>query len=58
MHKNLTITDGVYEVLSETDVRTQIAELGQKPNNFQSENIESLILSIKRIETPLLKQKA
>ena len=28
MHENLTITDGVYGILSETDVRKQIIGLG------------------------------
>jgi site-specific recombinase XerC len=30
MHENLSITDGVYGILSETDVRQQIGELGRK----------------------------
>ena len=58
MHENLTITDGIYGILSETDVRKQISELGQKLDDFQIENIASLMLSLKRIETLLLKQKA
>ena len=28
MNENLTITDGVYGILSETDIRKQIARLG------------------------------
>jgi hypothetical protein len=38
MHENLTITDGVYGILSETDVRKQIADLSYdvaKNNDLQ-----------------------
>ncbi len=39
-HENLSITDGVYGVLSETDVRRQIATLGNGVAN--SEDVREL----------------
>ncbi len=38
MHKNLSVTNGVYGILSDLDVREQIAALGK-----QVENKEELI---------------
>ena len=57
MHANLSITDGVYGILSETDVRKKIAELGQRIGNLQEDNIESLMVVIRRVEALLLKQE-
>ncbi|MGD0005281.1 MAG: hypothetical protein ABSE06_13755 [Anaerolineaceae bacterium] len=36
MHSNLTITDGVYGVLSTADVRQHITELGQQLETVQT----------------------
>ena len=35
MHENLSITDGVYSILSETDVRQQIATPGNAVANIE-----------------------
>ncbi len=43
MHSNLSITDGVYGVLSATDVREQISELGQKEFSGEFKDISLLI---------------
>jgi integrase len=43
MHSNLSITDGVYGILSESDVRAQIASLGQKINSGQIDSSEKLV---------------
>ena len=50
MHENLTITDGVYGILSETDIKNQIAELGQRIENLSANDVESLLTFIKRVE--------
>ena len=42
MHENLTITDGVYGILSENDVRKQIAELGKVAINSNSYNVREI----------------
>jgi hypothetical protein len=43
MHNNLTITDGVYGVLSEIDVRRQIAELGSAATRYNTDDVEELV---------------
>ena len=47
MHENLSITDGVYGVLSETDVRQQIATLGNGVAN--SEDVQELRSLVSRL---------
>ncbi len=47
MHENLSITDGVYGTLSETDVRQQIAPLGNGVAN--SEDVQELRLLVSRL---------
>jgi integrase len=42
MHQNLTVTDGVYGVLSDVDVKRQIGLLGVTPGLQQDKNIEEL----------------
>ncbi len=42
MHENLAVTDGVYGVLSDTDVKRQIAGLGQQPSIGKADDVESL----------------
>ena len=40
MHENLTITDGVYGVLSEVDIRKRIMGLGQRIVSDKAGSIE------------------
>jgi hypothetical protein len=40
MHANLSVTDGVYGILSETDVRKQIGKLGNVVTN--SDDVQEL----------------
>jgi site-specific recombinase XerC len=47
MHENLSITDGVYGILSESDVRQQIATLGNSVAN--SEDVQELRLLVSRL---------
>jgi hypothetical protein len=42
MHSNLSITDGIYGILSEIDIRKQIDRL--VPSNPNSENINNKLL--------------
>jgi hypothetical protein len=51
MHKNLSITDGVYGVLSDLDVREQIVTLGKQVEN-KEELIDLLKKLVKRYENP------
>jgi integrase len=51
MHSNISITDGVYGILSNIDVRSQITTLGQKKVSSEIEGIEEIKAMIK----PLLK---
>jgi len=51
MHANLSITDGVYGILSETDVREQIAALGQQIKVGDDKNLDLLAdLLIERLK--------
>jgi hypothetical protein len=44
MHSNLSITDGVYGILSQTDLREQIALLGQVTATYKKdEDLKELI---------------
>jgi hypothetical protein len=45
MHENLTVTDGVYGVLSERDVRDRIIRLGREvaPRAARAEDLKLLI---------------
>ncbi len=43
MHSNISITDGVYGVLSDGDVREQIVTLGQRVNAGEVGNLEEII---------------
>jgi hypothetical protein len=51
MRENLSITDGVYGVLSETDVRQQIATLGNGVTS--SEDVQELRSFVSRLLTRL-----
>jgi hypothetical protein len=54
MHQNLSITDGVYGILSETDVRHQITTLGKMLSSEGGGEVETLnallIEAIKRLD--------
>jgi hypothetical protein len=47
MHSNLSITDGVYGILSDTDIQKQIASLGNTA--FQEERKEEITELIKQL---------
>src|SRR5258707_7340159 len=49
MHQNLTITDGVYGILSENDARKQIAELGQKMSELGQVDVKELVTLTKQL---------
>jgi hypothetical protein len=49
MHANLSITDGVYGILSEMDVREQIANLGSKGIVEKAENLNELLSITKKL---------
>jgi integrase len=50
MHANLSITDGVYGVLSEKDVKNQILSLGEKNT---SENVQDLAEQVRALEVSI-----
>ena len=47
MHANLSVTDGVYGILSGMDVKGEIAELGKKIQSSKFDDVEELKLLIK-----------
>ena len=49
MHSNLSVTDGVYGILSESDVRGQIMALGKRTNSDEYIDNDSLIHSLEQI---------
>ena len=53
MHANLSITDGIYGILSETDVREQINTLGNRTAQEDNKEISMLIELVKRIDKKL-----
>ena len=55
MHKSLSTTDGIYGVLSETDVREQIGSIGKKIAKGDSEDIATLIKFVKQLDKHLQK---
>lgn len=54
MHQNLTITDGIYGILSETDVKEQIMGLGKQNVPGGVGGMEELLTINKEI---LIRQK-
>ncbi len=52
MHKNLSVTDGVYGVLSDLDAREQIAALGKQVESKEEIFIDLLKKLVKRYENP------
>jgi integrase len=49
MHSNISITDGVYGILSTIDVQGEIASLGNKIISNDSEDVEDLKFLVKKI---------
>ncbi len=49
MHSNLSVTDGVYGILSMTDVKGEIAALGEKIAAKANENTADLIPILEQI---------
>ena len=49
MHSNISITDGVYGILSDNDVQGQIALLGQQAVSIESKDIAELKDLTKRL---------
>jgi integrase len=49
MHSNISITDGVYGILSDNDIKGQIALLGKKINPSDMSDIEELKLMTKQL---------
>ena len=49
MHSNISITDGIYGILSDNDVKEQIASLGNKEDDLDSESLHELVELNKKI---------
>ena len=49
MHANLSITDGVYGILSDKDVQENIRSLGKVQNTIQSNGQEEVILFLEQL---------
>ncbi|MFH1524242.1 MAG: hypothetical protein ABIF04_04695 [Chloroflexota bacterium] len=49
MHSNLSITDGVYGILSDNDVRGQIAGLGYQITKSETRDIEEIKVMTKQL---------
>jgi hypothetical protein len=49
MHSNISIIDGVYGILSNNDVRGQVAALGKQLLSADDHNIEELKIMTKQI---------
>jgi site-specific recombinase XerC len=58
MHKNISITDGIYGILSESDVKAQITSLGDGEISSENFNLQELLQLnrevIKKIESKIL----
>jgi hypothetical protein len=58
MHSNISITDGVYGILSDTDVKGQISALGNDNISKGKTEIEFLAdMIIERIKKEIIKDK-
>jgi integrase len=49
MHSNLSVTDGVYGILSTQDVRNQIASLGSEQQKRTSEEVEKVNYLVRKV---------
>lgn len=58
MHKSISITDGIYDILSESDVKDQINSLGVRDNLTEKDDSQKLMQLnkelIKKIENNYL----
>jgi hypothetical protein len=50
MHSNLSITDGVFGIFSEMDVKTQITKLGRKIIQGETQELSALATLTKQLE--------
>lgn len=50
MHASITITDGVYGILSEMDVREQIGSLGIEANRDINQDLEKFIQFVNQLK--------
>jgi hypothetical protein len=57
MHANLSVTDGVYGVLSENDLKEQIATLGKMSNSGGNQDLNTLITILEQALTTLKTNK-
>ncbi len=57
MDSILSITDGVYRILSKTDVREQRAEMGQKINPWETIDNETLVPLLEQLLAELKQKK-
>ncbi len=57
MHANLSITDGVYGILSEGDIKAQINKLGTLNLGDESNNTERLIYITKELTRKIEKSR-
>jgi hypothetical protein len=57
MHSNLSVTDGVYRILSESDVRGQIAALGEKISTGELDKTNDLISLLEQLLANLKTKK-
>jgi hypothetical protein len=57
MRSNLSITDGIYGILAEVDVRLQIVNLGLEIIDGGGRELSTLISLVKQLEQTLKQQK-
>lgn len=50
MHANLSVTDGVYVILSQTDIQTQIRSLEKQTDINDSQSMLELVALAKKLE--------
>ena len=58
MHSNLTITDGIYGVLSGTDVKSEITNLSKNVLSDNGGDIEEIKTMLLQVLASLEKQKS
>ncbi len=53
MHSNLSVTDGIYGILDDADVKQEIITLGEKFGTSETSNIDYIILLLESILSQL-----
>ena len=53
MHSNLSVTDGVYGILSEGDVKREIITIGEKIVTSENRSMDAMILLLESILSQL-----